>query len=70
MPGMQPPPGFQTSYQMAGYNSLDEMKAAMDPNMGNAQKGFGMPPNMYSQPQPNFASALGTASPFLNSVQR
>ena len=29
-----------------------------------------MPPSMYSQPQPNFASALGTSSPFLNSVQR
>ena len=29
-----------------------------------------MPPSMYSQPQPNFANALGTSSPFLNSVQR
>jgi hypothetical protein len=29
-----------------------------------------MPPSMYSQPQPNFANALGTQSPFLNSVQR
>jgi hypothetical protein len=29
-----------------------------------------MPPSMYSQPQPNFANALGTQSPFLNTVQR
>jgi len=76
MPGMSPPPGFQTTWQQAGYNSLDEMKAATDPNMSGAQIGmFGsqqnpMPPSMYGQPQPNFASALGTSSPFLNSVQR
>ena len=72
MPGMSPP-GFQTTWQQAGYNSLEEMKAATDPNMGGAQKemfGNPMPPSMYSQPQPNFANALGTQSPFLNTVQR
>jgi hypothetical protein len=72
MPGMSPPPGFKTTWQELGYNSLEEAQAAMDPNMGNAQIGYGnpMPPSMYSQPQPNFANALGTQSPFLNSVQR
>lgn len=52
-----------TTWQQLGYNSLEEAKAAMDPNMGNAQIGFGMPP-------PDFANALGTASPALNTIGR
>lgn len=43
-----PAPGFQTTYQQLGYNSLEAMKDAMDPNWRNSpgQPGFGPVPNL------------------------
>ena len=58
------PPGFDDTYdgpQMIG-------GAYGQPIYGGRPNP--MPPSMYGQPQPNFASALGTQSPFLNTVQR
>lgn len=60
-PQQQPPvPGFQTSWQMAGYNSLEAMKDAMDPNWRNSpgQPGFGPAPMPEQTPQQQFQQAL------------
>lgn len=53
----QQPPGFQTSWQQAGYNSLEEWKDAMDPNWRNSPGQIGLTgtPTMsqpMAQPQP------------------
>jgi hypothetical protein len=80
MPGMSPPPAI------SGANNLIDPQTGQpigQPGFGGPQMIGGaygqpiyggqpnpMPPSMYSQPQPNFANALGTQSPFLNSVQR
>jgi hypothetical protein len=44
--GMNTTPGFKTTWQQLGYNSLEEAKAAMDPNMGGATK------EMFGEPAP------------------
>lgn len=52
------PPGFQTSWQLAGYDSLEAMKDATDPNWRNSAGSIGMT----GMPQPSLTT-MNTMAP-------